>query len=157
MGKKAVYIHKGVITNSKILFDNVHYWNREKHNFENKRIAITIQDVDDLPTSENQRGYYFGVLLEKYVMQHEQFQGKDIYTVHREVMEVLRTFPQSAVTTDGEEVTINKVDSFSGYSSREAAKYINDVMDYIVLELGFDEPEPPTNFKLNKYKKNEKQ
>lgn len=148
------YLHKAELDEQgNFSFDNINMWNLAKDKLKNCRVGITIELLDEEKCNQGQRGLYFGVIIKQFIMNHEWFRGKNEHEVHEELMLVLRSFPQTIRNIKTKkEITVTAVENLSDYGKRKMAQYINDVLDFMVIELDMSKQvEEIENFKLNKY------
>jgi len=150
--KNPQYIHHGIVRNNELIHDRPEMWKQQLHSLEGHRIEQTIEKENESVTI-SQRGYYFGGIIRTACMNTNKFAGWLESEIHQFFLQTLRSYSKTIVDkiTDGleKETTYHIIEDFSSYSRSEMKGYIEDVLNWLALEEIF--PEPPENYKLNKY------
>ena len=138
-------IFRGEVRNGKKIHDRPELYQMQLNDLEGKRFEEVIRP-EHVPPSPNQRAYYRAGIIRMACMKSNFFAGYTEEEIHQELMRTLRAYIKNINDTDHE-----FTQEYSAFSKEQHALYIDDVLNWLAMHEIY--PEPPENFKFNRYTK----
>lgn len=152
MSKKPLLRHLGNAKDGVAYLDDVELYVENIKSLEGQRIQVTIEAYSE-PKTQGQLGYFFGGILPT-AMQDECFGGwtKQEIREHLESKFLQKTYMK---TINGEEVCIFTTETVGDLNKEQLNEFIGDCLWYLA-GLGI-EVKDPSQYRLDKYRVNDKQ
>jgi hypothetical protein len=147
--KEPKYNHRGIVTNSKMIFDLPEMFNAKRTSLEGKRFSMILEEEFEPPTNP-QRGYYFGAIIGLECINSSDFAGWTKDEIHNYLVEKITGYNKS-VKIRGKEQIVRCIDQISEYSKRRMNDYIEKVMLLLSTEHGIVVKDS-SEYALQKYK-----
>lgn len=119
---------------NKTLFDNC------LREFDGKIVEVFIQEREE-ETTDNQRGYFFGVIVRKVCMNMEQFGGWSATEIYEFFCGLFLSEPKS-FKYKKKSIVVSITRSLSKLNKKETSIFIQKVINWLAQECGVEVPEP---------------